>query len=61
MTQRNGTDRPESESQDTPGRPKSGSSRQQTQPGQGAQTGNPDLDSKTGHRPRNDHHVRNEK
>jgi hypothetical protein len=47
--------------QGTPGRPKSESSRQQTQPDQGAQTGNPTIDSKSGHHPRNDHHVRNEK
>jgi hypothetical protein len=51
----------EKQKQDTPGRPKSESSRQQTQPNQGAQTGNPDTDSKGGHHPRNDHHVRNEK
>jgi hypothetical protein len=47
--------------QDTPGRPKSESSRQQTQPGQGNQTGNAVIDSKTGHDARHDHHVRNEK
>jgi len=47
--------------QDTPGRPKSGSSRQQTQPGQGNQTGNTEVDSKAAHDSRNDHHVRNEK
>jgi hypothetical protein len=51
----------EKQAQDTPGRPKSESSRQQTQPNQGAQTGNPDTDAKSGHQPRNDHHVRNEK
>jgi hypothetical protein len=33
-------------SQDTPGRPKSSASRQQTQPNQGAQSGSPDLDAK---------------
>jgi hypothetical protein len=60
MTQRKAS-RSESQSDDTPGRPKSGSSRQQTQPDQGAQTGNPDLDSKSPHHSRNDHHVRNEK
>jgi hypothetical protein len=60
MTQNKGR-RSEDQSQDTPGRPKSGSSRQQTQPDQGAQTGDPDLDSKSAHHPRNDHHVRNEK
>ena len=32
--------------QDTPGRPKPGSSRQQTQPGQGNQSGSPALDKK---------------
>jgi hypothetical protein len=32
--------------QDTPGRPKSSSSRQQTQPDQGIQSGSPELDSK---------------
>jgi hypothetical protein len=32
--------------QDTPGRPKSSSSRQQTQPEQGIQSGSPELDSK---------------
>jgi len=47
--------------QDTPGRPNAGASRQQTQPDQGSQTGQPDLDSKSDHHPRNDHHVRNEK
>jgi hypothetical protein len=57
MTQANSPD----EKQDTPGRPKSESSRQQTQPNQEVQTGNAELDSKKGHEPRNDHHVRNEK
>ena len=33
-------------SQDTPGRPKSSASRQQTQPNQGAQSGSPELDAK---------------
>jgi hypothetical protein len=33
-------------SQDTPGRPKSSASRQQTQPNQGAQSGSPELDTK---------------
>lgn len=47
--------------QDTPGRPSSESSRQQTQPNQGNQTGNADVDSKTDREPGNDHHVRNEK
>jgi hypothetical protein len=32
--------------QDTPGRPKAASSRQQTQPGQSTQTGSADLDAK---------------
>ena len=32
--------------QDTPGRPTSSSSRQQTQPNQGTQSGSPELDSK---------------
>ena len=55
-------DTPEAaQSQDTPGRPKSASSRQQTQPDQGSQTANPELDSRPGHQPRNDHHVRNAK
>jgi hypothetical protein len=54
-------DKNPSDSQDTPGRPTSESSRQQTQPNQGAQTGNSKTDSKAGHDPRNDHHVRNEK
>ena len=58
MTQRNPDSKPD---QDTPGRPKSGASRQQTQPNQGSQTGQADIDSKEGHHPRNDHHVRNEK
>jgi hypothetical protein len=31
--------------QDTPGRPNSSSSRQQTQPNQGTQSGSPELDS----------------
>jgi len=31
--------------QDTPGRPKSSSSRQQTQPNQGTQTGTPAIDA----------------
>lgn len=61
MTQRNEASESENPDQDTPGRPKSGSSRQQTEPNQGAQTGNSDLDSKSAHHPRNDHHVRNEK
>jgi hypothetical protein len=58
MTQRNSDSKAD---QDTPGRPNSGASRQQTQPDQGAQTGNSEVDSKDGHQPRNDHHVRNEK
>jgi hypothetical protein len=33
-------------SQDTPGRPKSSASRQQTQPDQRAQSGSPELDAK---------------
>jgi hypothetical protein len=33
-------------SQDTPGRPKSSASRQQTQPNQGTQSGSPELDTK---------------
>jgi hypothetical protein len=33
--------------QDTPGRPKSSSSRQQTQPGQNSQTGSPELDARS--------------
>jgi hypothetical protein len=33
-------------SQDTPGRPKSSASRQQTQPNQGVQSGSPELDAK---------------
>jgi hypothetical protein len=33
-------------SQDTPGRPKSSASRQQTQPNQGAQSGSPEVDTK---------------
>jgi hypothetical protein len=61
MTQRDTTGGAATRNQDTPGRPKSGASRQQTQPDQGAQTGNSDVDSKGGHQPRNDHHVRNEK
>jgi hypothetical protein len=61
MTQRDETGGSENRNQDTPGRPKSGSSRQQTQPDQGSQTGNTEIDSKSGHHPRNDHHVRNEK
>ena len=32
--------------QDTPGRPKASSSRQQTQPNQGTQSGSPELDAK---------------
>jgi hypothetical protein len=47
--------------QDTPGRPKSSSSRQQTRPDQGTQSGNPEIDSKTEGKPRHNHHVRNEK
>lgn len=35
-----------SNTQDTPGRPKPGSSRQQAHPGQGAQSGSPELDRK---------------
>jgi hypothetical protein len=61
MTQGDKTGGADTRNQDTPGRPKSGASRQQTQPDQGAQTGNSDVDSKGGHQPRNDHHVRNEK
>ncbi len=61
MSQRDTTDGSDSQEPDTPGRPKSGASRQQTQPNQGAQTGNSDIDSKEGRHPRNDHHVRNEK
>jgi hypothetical protein len=61
MTQRDTTGGSNTRDQDTPGRPKSGASRQQTQPDQGAQTGNPDVDAKGGHHRRNDHHVRNEK
>jgi len=61
MTQRDTTGGADGRQQDTPGRPKSGASRQQTQPDQGAQTGNSKIDSKDGHQPRNDHHVRNEK
>ena len=57
MTPRNND--PKSD-QDTPGRPKSSASRQQTQPNQGSQTGKPDMESKD-RDPRNDHHVRNEK
>lgn len=34
--------------QDTPGRPKSSSSRQQTQPHQGTQSGSPALDRESG-------------
>ncbi len=33
--------------QDTPGRPKSSSSRQQTQPGQNSQTGSRELDARS--------------
>jgi hypothetical protein len=51
----------DTQDQDTPGRPKPSASRQQTQPNQGAQTGNSEVDSKGGHQPHNDHHVRNEK
>jgi hypothetical protein len=47
--------------QDTPGRPKPSGSRQQTQPNQGNQTGNPDVDSRTKGPPRTTPHVRNEK
>ncbi len=61
MSQRETTAGTDPQKPDTPGRPKSGASRQQTQPNQGAQTGNSDVDSKEGHDPRNDHHVRNEK
>ncbi len=32
---------------DTPGRPKPSSSRQQTEPGQGSQSGSPELDSRS--------------
>ena len=32
--------------QDTPGRPKSSASRQQTQPNQGTQSGTPEIDAK---------------
>jgi len=37
--------------QDTPGRPKSSSSRQQTHPNQDAQTGSPELDSQGTRKP----------
>lgn len=47
--------------QDTPGRPKSAASRQQTHPDQGIQTGNPHMDSKTKGGSRSRQHVRNEK
>jgi hypothetical protein len=40
--------------QDTPGRPKSGSSRQQTSAGQVAQTGSPELDGERSGRSRRD-------
>ena len=35
--------------QDTPGRPKEGSSRQQKHPAQGAQTGSKELDEESAH------------
>lgn len=47
--------------QDTPGRPDSASSRQQTQPDQGSQTGAPEIDSKAKGPPSSTPHVRNEK
>lgn len=43
---------PDEKQQDTPGRPDSSSSRQQTQPGQVNQTGNPEID-KSGADPKN--------
>ena len=61
MTQRTTDRESETGEQDTPGRPKAGASRQQTQPDQGAQTGNPQVDAESVHEPRHDHHVRNEK
>jgi hypothetical protein len=53
-----GTARPEP---DTPGRPKPESTRQQTQPDQGSQTGNSEVDSKAKGPPASTPHVRNEK
>jgi hypothetical protein len=47
--------------QDTPGRPKSSSSRQQTQPKQGGNTGNPEIDRQADARPPQSEDVRNEK
>lgn len=47
--------------QDTPGRPNSTASRQQTQHDQGGNTGNPQLDSQGDAKPPHSHHVRNEK
>lgn len=47
--------------QDTPGRPKPSASRQQTQPQQGAQSGSPQVDSKSKTQPSHKHDVRNEK
>jgi hypothetical protein len=41
---------PDALQQDTPGRPKSASSRQQTQPGQSTQTGNAAQDAKNARR-----------
>jgi hypothetical protein len=46
---------------DTPGRPTEAGSRQQSQPDQGSQTGNPDVDSKAKGPPSSTPHVRNEK
>ena len=50
---------PDPGAQDTPGRPKPASSRQQTQHGQGSQSGSPQLDSKdTGKGPQREAAVR---
>jgi len=47
--------------QDTPGRPSSSSSRQQTHPNQGTQTGAPEIDRKSGDSvPREDMRKRGE-
>lgn len=62
MAQRNTPDQAATDQdRETPGRPKSESSRQQKHANQGAQTGNSEFDSRSDHEPRNDHHVRNEK
>ncbi|MDB6106350.1 MAG: hypothetical protein JWO52_6349 [Gammaproteobacteria bacterium] len=47
--------------QDTPGRPTETGSRQQQQPCQGSQTGNPEIDSKAKDPPPSTPDVRNEK